>query len=142
MPGTVFVDTGAHYALVDSGDPEHIASRTLLTSCVTAKRSLLTSDLVLGETYTLIQSRLGKALALSYCGKIRMETEWVAPVTAEDIGRAWGILADYADQDFSFVDATSFALMERLGLSVAFAFDHHFDVFRTRHGVPFTRLLP
>lgn len=34
------------------------------------------------------------------------------------------------DQDFSFTDCTSFALMERLGVAEAFAFDRHFLVYR------------
>jgi predicted nucleic acid-binding protein len=47
-------------------------------------------------------------------------------VTEEDELRAKTILLRYADKDFSYVDATSFAVMERLGLQTAFAFDEHF----------------
>ena len=36
------------------------------------------------------------------------------------------ILRQYADQDFSYVDAVSFALMHHRGLTDAFAFDQHF----------------
>ena len=32
----------------------------------------------------------------------------------------------YQDKDFPLVDAISFSVMERLGISVAFAFDQHF----------------
>lgn len=38
------------------------------------------------------------------------------------------LLAHYGDQDFSYVDATSFIVMRRLGLREAFAFHHHFAV--------------
>jgi len=41
---------------------------------------------------------------------------------------AEAMLARFADQDFSFVDATSFVAMHKLGLRMAFAFDHHFVV--------------
>lgn len=47
-----------------------------------------------------------------------------------DLEAAWRILQGFADQDFSFVDCTSFALMERLGIVDAFAFDDHFLVYR------------
>lgn len=42
---------------------------------------------------------------------------------------AWFAVAVLADPDhlFSFVDCTSFVIMERLGINHAFAFDHHFD---------------
>ena len=39
---------------------------------------------------------------------------------------AEGILKRYSDQDFSFVDAVSFAVMKHEGIEEAFAFDRHF----------------
>jgi predicted nucleic acid-binding protein len=39
---------------------------------------------------------------------------------------AWSILESHDDKRWSYVDATSFALMEREGVSMAFAFDRHF----------------
>jgi len=36
------------------------------------------------------------------------------------------ILRRYKDQDFSYVDAVSFAVMQQREISEAFAFDHHF----------------
>jgi hypothetical protein len=36
------------------------------------------------------------------------------------------ILRQYADQEFSLVDAVSFAVMRERGISTAFAFDRHF----------------
>jgi predicted nucleic acid-binding protein len=47
-------------------------------------------------------------------------------VTAEDEVRARDVLRRYEDKDFSYVDATSFAVMERLRIREAFAFDPHF----------------
>ncbi len=40
--------------------------------------------------------------------------------------RAWTIFEQYADQDFSFTDCTSFAVMQKWQLSHAFTVDHHF----------------
>jgi uncharacterized protein len=40
--------------------------------------------------------------------------------------RAFGILDQYRDHDFSVVDATSFALMRAERIRHAFAFDSHF----------------
>jgi predicted nucleic acid-binding protein len=54
----------------------------------------------------------------------------VERVTEEDESKAVAIVGRYADKTFSYTDATSFAVMERLGLKTAFAFDPHF----TRYG--------
>ena len=41
--------------------------------------------------------------------------------------QALDILRRYDDQDFSYTDAVSFALMQHMKLTHAFAFDHHFS---------------
>ncbi|MEK7534255.1 MAG: hypothetical protein AAB600_02850 [Patescibacteria group bacterium] len=50
----------------------------------------------------------------------------VIRVRAADEERAKQILFQYDDKDFSFADAISFAVIERLRISYAFTFDHHF----------------
>lgn len=42
----------------------------------------------------------------------------------------WAMGADFPDQDFSLVDRTSFAVMQRLGCHRAASFDAHFSVYR------------
>jgi uncharacterized protein len=45
---------------------------------------------------------------------------------AADENRAKQILFQYDDKDFSFADAISFAVMERLQIRLAFTFDRDF----------------
>lgn len=54
------------------------------------------------------------------------ELEYLPPF---DIRSAWVIFERYADKDWSFTDCTSFVVMERLGITQAFAFDRHFKQF-------------
>ncbi|HLE40063.1 MAG TPA: PIN domain-containing protein, partial [Nitrospirota bacterium] len=56
-------------------------------------------------------------------------------VRDEDEDRAWEIFLRYKDQDFSYTDCTSFAVMERLKLDAAFSFDQHFKAMKF-HVVP------
>jgi predicted nucleic acid-binding protein len=47
-----------------------------------------------------------------------------------DMRVAWAIGDVFKDQDFSVVDRTSFAVMERLGVSRAASFDRDFAIYR------------
>jgi uncharacterized protein len=55
-------------------------------------------------------------------------------VTAADMEAAWAIGDIFPDQEFSIVDRTSFAVMERLGLTRAASFDDDFAVYRYGRG--------
>ncbi len=47
----------------------------------------------------------------------------------DDILAAWQIFRTYNDKEWSFTDCTSSVVMEKLGLTHAFAFDQHFRQF-------------
>jgi predicted nucleic acid-binding protein len=47
-------------------------------------------------------------------------------VRSSDEERAKQIIYRYHDKDFSFTDAISFIVMDRLGLKLTFTFDRHF----------------
>lgn len=89
---------------------------------------MITSNHVVGESYTLIRVRLGHAPAQEFLRRVRgsglTERVFVADAWETD---AEAILEQFADQDFSYVDATSFVVMRRLRVNSAFAYDHHFS---------------
>jgi predicted nucleic acid-binding protein len=53
----------------------------------------------------------------------------IVRVRSRDEDRAWQIITQYSDKDFSLTDAISFAVMERLGIKTAFSLDRHFTQF-------------
>lgn len=122
----IFVDTGAWYALVDSDDADHKAAAAFLAANT---MPLITTNFIFSETVTLIRYRIGHEAARSFGQKLQ-ESSFVrvVGVTHADEERAWDIFSKYRDQDFSFVDCTSFAVMERMKLSTVFGFDRHFLV--------------
>jgi predicted nucleic acid-binding protein len=140
MATPVCVDTGAHYALADVQDPDHDEAVRLLHQIVRLRYALVTSNFVLSEVYTLVRQRLGWGSAMQYVEGLRAGATQVISVTPAEEERAWEILRRYDDQDFRYVDATSFALMERMGIHVFFAFDAHFSTFRTQRGQAFTNI--
>jgi predicted nucleic acid-binding protein len=124
----IFVDTGAWYALVDRDDAEHTAAAAFLAANTLP---LITTNFVFAETITLVRYRIGHEAARIFGQKLN-ESSFVrvVTVTAADEERAWEIFCKYRDQDFSFVDCASFAVMERMKLSTAFGFDRHFSVMK------------
>ncbi|HJU32706.1 MAG TPA: hypothetical protein VJ740_14675, partial [Hyphomicrobiaceae bacterium] len=61
---------------------------------------------------------------------IRQGAAEVVTVIPGDLDVAWGITQTFPDQKFSIVDRTSFAVMERLGLSRVATFDDDFAIYR------------
>lgn len=123
---TLFVDTSAFYAAADSGDRSH--SRA--TEVLGGGDALLTTDHVLVESWILIRHRLGRGAAERFWSTVRGGASAVESVGPADLEAAWTIGERFPDQDFSIVDRTSFAVMERLGVHRAASFDRDFAVYR------------
>ena len=84
---------------------------------------LFTSNFVVAETHALILTRLGRDLAADWLHDVPAA---VVRVTEEDESKAQHIILAYQDKEFSYCDATSFAVMERIGVREVMAFDPHF----------------
>ena len=123
---TLFVDTSAFYAAADTGDASHRRA----TEVLGAGDALITSDHVLVETWLLFRHRRGRDAADRFWAAIRDGAATVEPVGHADLETAWTIGQLYPDQDFSIVDRTSFAVMQRLGVLRVASFDNDFAVFR------------
>lgn len=127
MSSALFVDTGAWYAALSPTDKWHDEAARLLKGVSKRKVSLVTSNLVVGETYTLLVVTRGHDAAWRFMDVLGLSARLeIARVEPEIEREAWAILKRFSDQDFSFVDGTSFALMRKRKLQRAFAFDRHF----------------
>ena len=129
-----FVDTGAWVALFVQADVEHSAAQKWIDS---NQDRLVTSDYVVDEVLTLINVRFRSQTALQ-AGQALFSERLAALIylTEEDIARAWTIFRSHRDKGWSFTDCTSFALIQRLEISTAFAFDRHFSQMRGIRRVP------
>jgi predicted nucleic acid-binding protein len=125
----IFVDTGAFYALADRADRNHSAAKTVFEARGLSGE-LVTSDYVFVESRCLIRARLGRGAAMQYWDAMQSDVVTTYGVTSRDLANARAIAAAWPDQDFSLIDCTSFALMERLRLDEALAFDAHFRIYR------------
>ncbi len=126
---SVFIDTSAFVALRNSSEAEHERARAALADLISEGVALFTSNYVFAETYTALMVRVGRGEAIEWGRRFRdggaIDLVHLDRPTEE---RAWEILERYDDKRWSYVDATSFALLERDGgESSAFAFDAHFS---------------
>jgi uncharacterized protein len=81
------------------------------------------SNFVVAESHALLLVRLGPAIARKWL----LNNIWrIERVSEADETKAREIIDGYSDKGFSYTDATSFALMERLRVRRALAFDKHF----------------
>lgn len=126
---TLFVDTSAFYALADRSDRHHAAAAAIFRNELGLDQPV-TSDHVVVETWHLIRARLGRPAAMRFWDALASGIVAILGITAQDFWRGRVIARQWADQTFSIVDCTSFALIERQGITRAFAFDAHFRVFR------------
>ncbi len=126
---SIFVDTGAWYAVADCSDRHHAEGTRFYLDRAPA-RDLVTSDLVVAETWALLAAHLGRSAAQAFWGTLRDLQVPILTLDPVDLEAAWRIAQAFADQDFSFTDCASFAVMERRGIEDVFAFDAHFLVYR------------
>uniref|UniRef100_A0A7C2E2W1 Ribonuclease VapC n=1 Tax=Ammonifex degensii TaxID=42838 RepID=A0A7C2E2W1_9THEO len=120
----VFVDSSAVAALLLENDRNHRAAVGVLRRLTEAKAELVLSNFIVAETYDLLAVRAYPAKAREWF----LANTWsVERISARDEKKAREIIEKYTDKDFSYTDATSFALMERLGFDAAFTYDRHFE---------------
>ncbi len=124
---SVFVDTSAFVALRNAAEAEHEPARAALSALLAEGAALFTSNYVFAETYTALMVRVGRAEAIEWGRRFRAsDAIELVRVESEVEGAAWKILERHDDKRWSYVDATSFALIERDGGGEAFAFDADF----------------
>ncbi|MEA2512994.1 MAG: hypothetical protein QOJ59_2481 [Thermomicrobiales bacterium] len=121
----VFVDTGAYAALALTSDANHRRALATATALELRRAFLCTTNWVVAETYALILARAGRTAAISILDRFEQSPDLIVRVAEDDERRAYEIVRHYQDKTFSLVDATSFAVMERLGMTETFTFTQY-----------------
>jgi uncharacterized protein len=122
----VFVDSSAYLALLDTDDAHHREAIATIQELAQARYRQFTTNVLLIESHALILSVLGRDRAARFLTDMEESNTVVIRARAADEERAKQILFQYTDKEFSFADAISFAVMERLAMCLAFSFDRDF----------------
>jgi len=124
-----FVDSGAWIALALSRDPLHTQAREQWELLQGAGAKLHTSIPVVIETFTFLERNANRDVALAWKGSI-YEPGTVKILTCDlrDLEQSWEYFRRADLHKLSSVDATTFVIMKRASIRIAFTFDHHFAV--------------
>ncbi|MBA2568640.1 MAG: PIN domain-containing protein [Actinobacteria bacterium] len=121
----IFVDTSFWVAARLSRD-EHHGEAVVLRETF-ADEELVTSNHAVGETWTFFRRKDGHRTAIAFLDMLERTTRVDVIRVSEDMeGQALRWLRRHDEREYSFVDATSFALMRSLKIREALAFDGDF----------------
>ncbi|MGH9184745.1 MAG: type II toxin-antitoxin system VapC family toxin [Acidimicrobiales bacterium] len=119
-----FADTSFWYAFHVREDRHHPDAAALWA---THGHRLLVTNHIVGETWTLLRRKISHKSAVAVVGGMqrshRVQVLHVDPATEQE---AWTWLRRHDERKYSFVDATSFAVMRQRRIHEALAFDGDF----------------
>jgi len=124
----IFADAGYWAALRNRRDSLHPRALQVARRLVGEHWTMITTPFVFAEAYAIL-TRMPNARQ-----QVVRDT-WENPIVQmeqasyEDQRDALALLKEHADKTFSFTDALSFVIMERLELRYAVSFDGHFKQF-------------
>ena len=126
----VFADTSGWANAFVKTEPYYTKASTLVKQWQQYNRRVVTTNYVLSELIPLLTVRLRvpRERGLRYIEALR-SADWIEIVHIdEELDKeAWKLLAERLDKPWSLVDAASFIVMEKRGLTEALTADHHFE---------------
>lgn len=127
----VFVDTSGFYALIVGKDENHGRANELFTLAQREAWRLVTTNAVVFETHALLlhRARPGRETALDFLDAVQADTYNVVRVRENDEEKAIALIRAHGDKLYSYCDALSFVVMERLRIREVIAFDQDFRTY-------------
>ena len=122
---SIFVDTSAFLAILNADDERHSEAEKIWKYLVTHGETMICSNYVLVETFSLVQHRLGMEAVKGFQEDIYplLNLEWV---DESDHRAGVGVVLAASRRRLSLVDCVSFEVMRRLRIHRVFCFDPHF----------------
>lgn len=122
----VYLDTSGIVAFMDADDEFHGMAKAAWKDVLSTQGSLLTTDFVRLESWSLIQRRLGIEAVEDFYRTILPQCR-VDPVGEDGFELLAGQVILGRRRSLSLVDLSGFACMRRHGIHRALAFDRHFS---------------
>ena len=126
---SLFVDTSGWAYLVDRNAQIHREIQTVYQEALTQQRLLVTTNYVIAELVALLatRSRISRQQIVMFIDALK-DTPHIKVIHIDtDLdAAAWALLKARMDKEWSLVDASSFVVMNKFGMTEALTTDHHF----------------
>jgi len=131
MPTTssVFVDTSGWLLYADQGLPLHSEVMEIVSTIIQQNKTIVTTNYIVSELVALLTSRLRvpRAQLIQIIDLIKTNPHLeTIHIDSETDAESWDLLKRRVDKAWSLVDASSFVIMQRYGITQAITADHHF----------------
>lgn len=127
MSTETFVDTSGYFSLLNPNDRLHLAAKTLAAQLLQKSTRLITTDYVVDETVTLLQSKGYGYVARPWLNQLAssggVQIVWMNSGRFEEVRQFY---IRHADKEWSFTDCFSFCVMKERRIGQALASDRHF----------------
>ncbi|MEO1210218.1 MAG: PIN domain-containing protein [Cyanobacteria bacterium J06638_20] len=126
----LFIDTSGWANFFIATQPNHTEAVQILTRVVQEKQTLTTSNYIIAELVALLQSpiRVPRSRIFNVIDTVKA-TPYIdiIHIDAETDMVAWSLCKSRPDKNWSLVDCTSFALMQKHNIQTALTTDRHFE---------------
>lgn len=122
---TVFIDSSALFAWSDASCPQNRAIHDYL---LRENPPLVTTNIVIAETISLITKRISKRIGIQFAEAIE-GSRIIQVIYADELltKAALKLYRKYTDKDFDLIDATSFVLCKERKIKQVLTLDRHFS---------------
>ncbi|MCX8062816.1 MAG: PIN domain-containing protein [Anaerolineales bacterium] len=126
----IFVDTAGWGNLVDPSQPYHSLAVNIYQTTRQQRNQLITTNYILLELVSLMSSPLNipRSKVIAFIDSIKqsplVEVIHIDPLLDD---RAWRLLRNRQDKQWSLTDCASFVVMEERDIREALTTDHHFE---------------
>ena len=125
----IFVDTGAFLARYLKRDQYFDRAQSQWSTIRKEAIPLVTTNLILVETATLLSRRNSADVAVKRIRSIYQSGSFMIHYSSrKDEIAGLDLMVHYRGHDISLTDGISFAVMKGLGITRAFSFDRHFAI--------------
>lgn len=126
---SLFVDTSGWVSLIGSDEAAHLAVAEVYQAALRQRRRMVTTNYIITEVVALLTGRhvISRERMIAFVDSLlvapHLDIYFIDHAIHDE---AWSLVKERPDKEWSLVDASSFVIMTRFGMTEALAADHHF----------------